>query len=292
MLSRDIVPRPARALRRALLIAGSAGLLLTAQLAAGAAAAGCDSSTTGQRIVLHTRVTAGEEATKPFKNSYGWSIKLTKAYLSVGELYYFDGAPVVAEWSPRRRGGARGFFGIPSAQAHPGHYQEGDAVGQMLTPTTVDLLKETDLPDGDGVTGTYRSARFEFASPPGGKLAGDMDGHVVVLEGEATKGDKTRLFHAALDQEHILNADSNPYVEGCIFDEVEVPADGTVLLTVKPSLWFDQLDFSRVPESMDGKPVDLAEGEIPLKAIARGLQKGTGYTFTYEEDAAREIEGK
>lgn len=280
MLSRPL----SHGLRRCSFVLGSAGLLFALHLGAGVAASGCGDSTTGQRIVLHTRVTAGDEAQKPFKNAYDWSITLTKAYLSVGELYYFNGPPVVADLRPRSRPGLRGLLAVRTAHAHPGHYTEGDAFGQMLTPTTVDVLKDSELPDGDGVTGTYRSARFEFASPPGGDLAADVDGHVVIVEGEAKKGAETRLFRLAADQADILNADDNPYVEGCIFEETEIPADGTVVLTLHPSVWLDQVDFEAVAESPDGEPVEIPAGQTAHKAFSRGLQKGTGFGFSYVED--------
>lgn len=284
MLSHRFSHGPAGALRRSSLVLGSVCLLFGLHLGAGAVASGCGDSTTGQRIALHTKVTAGEEATKAFKNAYDWSITLSKAYLSVGELYYFDGPPVVASYRPRAPRGLGGFLGFRTAHAHPGHYTEGDALGQMLTPTTVDILKDSELPDGDGVTGTYRSARFEFASPPAGDLAADVDGHLVVVEGEAKKGAETRLFRLTADKADILNADGNPYVEGCIFEETEIPADGTVVLTLRPSVWLDQVDFEAVAESPDGKPVEIPAGDTAHKAFGRGLQKGTGFGFSYVED--------
>lgn len=278
------VQRSPRALRRGTFVLCSAAFLCAFHLVAGAAVAGCGDSTTGQRVVLHTEVTAGEEAQEPIVNAFDWSITLTKAHLSVGELYYFDGPPVVARTWPRAPGGLRGWLGIPSAFAHPGHYTEGDALGQMLKPTTVDVLQDATLPDGDGVTGTYRSARFQFASPPAGDLAKELGGHVVVVEGKATKGAEARVFRLSADQAEILNADQNPYVEGCVFNDDEVTGNGTILLTLHPSVWLDQVDFETTPASADGAPVDVDPADKAHKAFIRGLQKGTGYGFSYVKD--------
>ena len=58
---------------------------------------------------------------------------------------------------------------VPPAYAHPGHYIEGSAMGQMLEATTVDLLGDSlELADGDGVTGLTNSARITWQTPPKG----------------------------------------------------------------------------------------------------------------------------
>lgn len=271
--------------RRLAMIAAAALATATLPLG-GAVAAGCG-STGGQRISLGTRVVATEGVAAPIENEYGWSITLTAARVSIGELYYFSGAPVVASrgGQPRSRPRAgpllKGLWAIPSAHAHPGHYTEGDALGQMLEPRTVDLLVESALANAEAVTGRYESARFSFASPPQGELAGEMDGHVVWVEGEATKGGAVVRFRAAADEADVLTSDEEPVVEGCVFEAADIEASGTVTLTIHPGVWFDQVDFGKVEGAADADRVDLVPGEAPHKAFVRGLKKGTGYTFSY-----------
>lgn len=267
-------------LSRRLALSTITSLTLAAAYLGAGALAGCG-TTTGQRITLATRVTAEEGISAPFVNAYGWSVKLTAARLSIGELYYFSGPPVVASLSPRPRLDWRGAFAIPAAHAHPGHYTEGDALGQMLEPETVDLTGEVTLADSDAVTGHYESARFSFESPPAGDLAPQMEGHVVWLEGEATKDGAVLRFRATADEADILNADGNPFVEGCVFETADIEESGTVTLAIHPAIWLDQVDFGEVPAELDADRVDLPPGEAPHKAFVRGLQKGTAYEFSY-----------
>lgn len=253
-------------------------------LSAGALA-GCG-TTSGQRITLATRVVAEEGITAPFVNDHGWSVTLTTARLSIGELYYFAGPPVVASLSPGRgsprpRPDFRGAFAFPSAHAHPGHYTEGDALGQMLAPDTLDLLEEAAMADAEAVTGHYESARVSFESPPQGELAAAMEGHVFWIEGEATKDGAVLRFRATADEADILNADGNPFVEGCVFETADIEASGTVTLAIHPAVWLDQVDFAEVPDPGDADHADLPPGEAPHKAFVRGLQKGTAYGFSY-----------
>src|SRR4051812_20424048 len=161
---------------------------------------GCGSSSTGgDRVTLATRIELEAGAQSAFTTGAGWSVTLTRVLLATGSLYYFDGAPPLVtrpvrhDWEYAQR-----FLGLSSAHAHPGHYQAGNALGQMLEPWSTDLMAgATELAVGDGVTGTYRSARFSFGSPPVGPLARQLAGHVVLSEGSAAKdGQETRTFRA------------------------------------------------------------------------------------------------
>ncbi|MEZ4303024.1 MAG: hypothetical protein R3B70_49325 [Polyangiaceae bacterium] len=257
-------------------------------------------ATTGQRITLETRVVAEAGVTAPFENAYGWSVTLTKARVSIGPLYYFNGPPVVASAPPlgppvqrrannhlraRKNNHLRdllALFALPEAHAHPGHYTEGDALGQMLTPDTVDLLTPFDMAPADAVTGRYESARFTFQSPPEGPLAGEMDGHVVWLEGLAEKAGSTLPFRAVAGEPDILNADGAPFVEGCVFEVADIDSPGTVTLSIHPEVWLDQVDFAEVPTPPEGTRTDLTPGETPHKAFTRGLKKGTAYDFHFD----------
>ncbi|HZF48660.1 MAG TPA: hypothetical protein VE093_08430 [Polyangiaceae bacterium] len=274
-----------RSLLRRTLTAGAAVITLaTASLGAGLAAGGCgEGATGGKRVTLATRAMLAEGAgSSSFTNAYGWSITLTRAAVSVGSLYYFDGAPIVsARLSPGGPGDGLGrWVGIKSAHAHPGHYEPGNTKGQMLEPSSVDLLEGPfDLPVGSGVSGIVRSARFSFASPPAGPAAALLGDHVVVVEGEAVKGDLVRPFVATADLADVLDANGEPWVEGCEFREVDVQADETVEVVIDPAIWLDQSEFDAVAESEDGSPVPLDRGGAAHKAFVRGLKKGSAYVF-------------
>ncbi|WP_434042003.1 MULTISPECIES: hypothetical protein [Sorangium] len=271
---------------------GAAGLLAAA-LAAGALAAGCGAgdgdATSGKRLTLATQVTADAASVAPFTTALGWTVTLSRAHLSVGPLYYFEGAPLTAGRAAPGRGGARPLldrlarWALPEAHAHPGHYQSGEARGQMAQPTSVDLLQGTTaLADADAVSGVVRSARFTFGAPPAGPFAAALDGHVVAIEGRAEKGDVARVFRArALAADVVDAATGEPSVEGCAFEETFLDGPGVVTLVVKPSVWLDQVDFEELAASEDGAPVDLEPGSQALRGFTRGLKKGTAYALSF-----------
>lgn len=253
--------------------------LAALHLGAGALA-GCG-QTSGRRITLATRVVTEQGIEAPFKNAYGWSVTLTKAQISVGPLYYFSGPPVVASWPSEHRRSLDDWLAIPKAHAHPGHYTEGDATGQMLEPDTLDLLGSPGLADAEAITGRVESARFSFQSPPEGDLGPQMGEYVVWIEGEATRDDSVARFRATAKEPDILNADGNPFVEGCVFDAVDIEAPGTVTLTFHPAVWLDQVDFGEVLAEEDADRADLQRDTGPHRAFVRGLMKGTAYHFSY-----------
>ncbi|WP_437808024.1 hypothetical protein [Sorangium sp. So ce1078] len=280
--------------RRAALAAAG---LLAAALAAGCGAGGGD-STAGKRLTLATEVAADAASVEPFTNALGWTITLSKAHLSVGPLYYFEGAPFTALRAAPGRGGAPSLldrlarWAVPEAHAHPGHYQAGEARGQMAQPASVDLLQGTTaLADADAVSGVVRSARFTFGAPPVGPFAAELDGHVVALEGRAEKGDAARVFRArALAADVVSDVTGEPAVEGCVFEEVHLDGPGVVTLVVKPAVWLDQVDFEEVAEREDGAPADLEAESQARRGFVRGLKKGTAYALSFAPGAPQEEE--
>jgi hypothetical protein len=275
--------------QRVKFVGGAALFALGLSLAGGAALGACGAAdaTTGKRVALSTRIVADDGIDAPFTNAFGWSVQLDQVALSVGPLYYFDGAPIFsASVTPRAadpRTALIRLLGIGVAWAHPGHYQPGNAMGQVLSPSSVDLaLGPADLPPGDGVSGIFRSGRFTFEPKPVGSAAEALSGHVVVVTGEATKGAVKRKFSAWASESDVLGANGEPVLEGCAFEgEPDVQEDGTVTLHVKPSVWLDQAELDEVPESADGAYVPLpADGEA-FRAFTRGLKKGSGIVFTF-----------
>jgi hypothetical protein len=216
-------------------------------------AAACSDATTGKRVRLATHVAPVE---RTFTTATGWSVTLTKATLSTGAIYYFDAAPIALL---DRVGG----FFVKNAYAHPGHYQEENARGQVRAPGTVDLMSGGDLPAGDGVSGGYRSARVAFAP--------DAQGHIVVLEGTATREAATRTFRATAVPGDVLDDDGQPEVVGCRFVETDVDRDGTVEIRVKARVWLDQVDFTA-----DGPLEGAAQ-----RGFHRGLKSAAAFELSF-----------
>lgn len=280
-------------------VVGSVALLTLLATACSSSTEG-GSGTTGRAISLKTQVQIDDDYNQAKTNALGWAVTLTQAYLSIGALYYYSGDPVLAQSGPLTRRHSidlawLGDFFVKPALAHPGHYIEGAAMGQMLKPTSIDLLGESvRLADGDGVTGMTNSARFMWQSPPEGELASKLEGHVVLTQGVATKGDLSLRFIAKADESDVLDGDGKAEVAGCAFGEepgavgVDMDGDGTVTLTLVPSVWFDQVDFDYVASAAPDTTrdpngfTDIA-GTLAWKGFIRGVKKGTAYQFSYSK---------
>ncbi len=263
---------------------GAAASLVGLGLAVSLQACSSDSaSTTGRRVVLHTRVEVSDVATSRFSSAVGWSITLTKAAVSAGPFYYFDGTPPLVH-QPRHdtwRYAVR-VLGLGAAHAHPGHYRAGRAMGQMLESFSLDLLGgAAEYPDGDGVTGTYRSARFSFAAASG-PAKQQVGRHVAVAEGVAEReGEPARYFRAVADLSAIENSAADGHIEGCEFAEAEVKGDGTVTVIVNPQVWFDLVDFTEADAASAGAPADLPAGSQPQMAFVLGVTQLSAYKFSF-----------
>lgn len=226
--------------------------------------------TAGQRVTLKTRLTAD---TTTFTNALGFAVKVDKALLSVGPLYYFDGEPVTAS---RARRSWR--FGLGVAHAHPGHFVPGAAVGQMLVSDTVDLAAgPSSLAAGSGVTGTARSGRFSFGVPPAGARAGALAGKLVRVEGTFTKAGASKAFVATAGADDLKDAAGEDEVDGCIFSSGAITGPGTVTLKIALTTWLDQVDFDKATTS---DPASL-DGTEAGNAFVRGVKKALAYQFSY-----------
>jgi hypothetical protein len=234
-------------------------------------------STTGKRVTLGARI---EAESLTFTNGYAWNVQVERALVSVGPLRYLEGA-VVARRKPLRGDALARWFTVGTAHAHPGHYEEGGAIGEMLVPASVNLaLGPANLAAGAGISGNALSARFSFQSPPEGQFAADLGTSVAIVEGVATQGAESRPFRASASVDDVLEAGA-PAIVGCELRDGSVQSDGVVTLDVHLNVWLDQVDFALVPASTDGTKVDLARDQNPHKAFVRGLKKAAAYTFSY-----------
>jgi len=265
----------------------SAGMALSL-----ASLSGCSSdsasSTTGKRIVLHTQVSAEPVAQSEFTTGFGWDVKLDAAKVAIGAFYYFDGPPPTASFKvPRRSLGEQlAKYLIGTAWAHPGHYQAGTALGEAIfsAPVVFDVLPthSEQLSDGDGVTGIYRSARFVFPQqPPTDAL---LDGHLAVVVGQAVKhGDDSAdpiYFRLIADYADIAMNVNEGAVDGCVLDETTVTADGTIDVEVKPTIWLNLVDFSKIAPGRADSPTEARNS-----GFSQGLTQLSAYRFSYSKQS-------
>jgi hypothetical protein len=224
----------------------------------------CDDDTTGRRITLGTTASGG---TSPrFTTGFGWDVTLTKAAVATAGLYYFDGPPPTALWNAPRKKGWSDYF-IKSAWAHPGHYQAGTALGEAIfaAPIAIDVLAAAPatLPNGDGITGTYRSARLVLPQ---------IETPIAVAEGTATKDGAVVAFRLVADYADVSASITNGAVDGCVLDEAVVATSGTVHLEVVPKVWLNLVDFSKIAP---------APAEAHEAGFSQGVTQLSAYHFTY-----------
>lgn len=258
---------------------GALGLALPLQ----ACGAEGGDATTGKRVVLHTQVRMNDVANAPFETDAGWQVTLSSAAVAAGPFYYFDGAPplVLKQRHDAWQYAAR-VLGLGTAHAHPGHYQAGNAMGEMLASSSLDLFGGVAaFPDGAGITGTYRSARFTFADATG-PAKKQLDGHAAVATGVAEKaGEPPRYFRAFADLSAIEQSAFEGQVAGCEFSEIDVTGDGTVTVTVNPKIWFDLIDFTEADQASEDAPADFPTGSQPQLTFVLGVTQLSAYEFSY-----------
>lgn len=244
-------------------------------------------ATGGKRVVLHTRIELESADLTSFDTALGWHVALERAFAATGSFAYFDGVPPLMVLGPTPRSSDAfawsQWLGVSVAHAHPGHYQAGNALGEMTEPSSIDLFAGTSaLADGHGVTGTYRSGRFSFGSPPVGPFARELAGHAALVEGSATlDGETTRHFRAFADVEELAKIQPEGNIDGCPFDAVPIAGEGTVTVRIDPSVWFYLVDFSELEPGSEDAPSEFEPGSQPRIAFSDGLAQLSAYEFSY-----------
>ena len=194
-----------------------------------------------------------ETKTSPLLTDSGWAVSLTEAKASLASARFFTGKVLLSRrWSPM------GLL-ISEAWAHPGHYQQGEALAELLAPVEVDLLSGAATPWGtaSAVTGEYGSLQLGYGA---GGLA---------VKGTATKNGTSVPFTATFTPAAPL--------EGLKFEQVVTSAPGAVTLTFDLNTLLSRMDFAHVGAS--ATPLDTSS--VAFNGFARGIEDTTSYTTTW-----------
>ena len=233
------------------------------------AAVGCGESGPS-RVTFDVEVAGG--ATKDLANDHGYRVTVASASLHVSAVHFFSGDPLFTrrdEGLPRRL--ARLFVSV--AHAHPGHYQEGDAMAEVLQAGTIDLIGPARLLGrAAGVTGAYRSAQVTLAETTmGGKK------YLAYVEGKAAKMDQEVAFSGSLSGTIKVSGIS----AGATVDE-QVK---TVRMTVDLGRWLERIDFSKLAPCSPGStctPQLMKPGSQAHNAFSRGVNNTSAFTFSWK----------
>lgn len=207
-------------------------------------------------------VVADGSGIEPITNDLGWTITLTSARVAMADIR-FTTAGEVHEGRNASLGAWVLALLLPSAHAHPGHFQGGEVIGELPGEFVLDFV------DGSGaelgvatlIVGRYTAADFVFRRARAEELAADdpLAGHTAVLSGSASKDGQTIEFSALID------SPEERELVGAPFDhEIEQDAEyslGLRLLTRDPNeqdTLFDGLDFAALDAS------DSTTGSVTL----------------------------
>jgi hypothetical protein len=178
----------------------------------------------------------------------------------------------------------------PVAHAHPGHFQGGEIMGELLGKFVIDLYGDATQLLGQAtlLTGTYESANFSLsrATPDDALTAGDpLLGHTAELLGVARKDGRETSFVALIDSPEDRMITGVP-------SELRVAGTSTSGLRLRLLLrdleeqdtLFDDIDFTTLDARGDGS-VELREGvNTPAyEQLRRTLQTHDHFVMEHEE---------
>jgi hypothetical protein len=218
---------------------------------------------TGEQRTSFPLEAAGIDPAEAVTGDLGWTVALETASMSLGPVYFFEGDPLFARRTIWDR-----LLGIRVAHAHPGHYQQGEALAQLLEAAQVDLMSPSParLGTAEGVTGAYRSASVGIHPPAAGPT--------IELAGTATREGEAVEFGARLD----LDLD----VEGIAFARDVDGSPGRVRIGIDVNRWLLRADFAELVG--EESPVELVEGTQSWNALVRGVDNTSAYVFEWIEE--------
>jgi hypothetical protein len=157
---------------------------------------------------------------------------------------------------------------VTPAFAHPGHYMEGEALGEATTPVSIDLSKRTAQAwqVANAVTGSYGSAQLIYAT------AG------LRVRGTATKGGQTVRFDTG------TLVPTKP-LEGLKFEREMDTSAGTVRVQLDLGVMLSRVDFSQpgATAGADGV-VLLAPTSVAFNGFDRGVLDTGSYIISWQSN--------
>jgi hypothetical protein len=249
------------------------GYVVTGALALSLALSGCGSEAERRTFPVEASATLPTGA-----NERGWTVTLESAHASIGPVRFFNGRVLLSKRAPRFD-----WYSLigGTAQAHPGHYVAGDALGEVLTVTTVDLLTGAPLGDASAVTGEYGSMEVTLTAPTASTdAAGVLGGHAVRVRGTARNADGGAVRFEAV-------ADLPAPVAGVRFEKSLGMEAGRVRIAVDLRTWLGRIDFATATDPDADGIFTFPAGSQAQNALVRGVEDTTSYVVTWEEGAAQ-----
>lgn len=204
----------------------------------------------------------------------GYVVSLSQARLVVRDLTF-------AIAGEAHEVDARSFLSralLPTAHAHPGHYQGGDVTGELPGRFLLDWFadKPQRLGNATLLVGEYHSANFTFSTATKEDELGDADAllnHTAVLRGQASKQNKNVNFTL------LITAPKNRQLVGAPFVARVTRASheslGLRFHTKDPQqgyTLFDGIEFNELDYDKDGELTLAEEGNTEnLQTLVSGI---------------------
>nr|AYM52476.1 lipoprotein [Archangium gephyra] len=213
-------------------------------------------------------------------NERGWTVTPESVHVSVGTVRFYEGRVLLSSRWPRFEPYA--LLG-GTAWAHPGHYVPGDALGEVLSTTTVDLLatQPTVLGEANAVTGAYGSMELTLSpATAASDIQNVLRGHTVRVRGLAVHTDGRQVrFDAEMDL-------PKP-IEGIRFERTLEQEAGRVRITVELARWLGRIDFATASSGGAGGVSTFPVGSQAMNALVRGVEDTSAYVVTWVEGATQ-----
>lgn len=216
--------------------------------------AGCETQTAGQLVAMHWSV-GGAPADREFTTDTGWQVTLEEARAGVESLFAI--APVEQIGAVARLSRLL----VPVAHAHGGY---DDAAGrrvraELLDVLAVDALAEAPRAEAESAeAGRVETIKLELAHTK--QLPRELDGFQAYARGTAERDGQRVSFQGG-----VVLADDEPARRVELRTSFSIGEGGTLHVTLRPSEWFRDAEFDRLP----------ASGEIAAdNQVGRALQIG------------------
>jgi hypothetical protein len=188
----------------------------------------------------------------------GWTLTDVQGTASLSSVRFFSGKVLITRRSPLD-------WFISTAHAHPGHYEAGAALGEVLTPLEVDLSRTepVEWATANAVTGSYGSAEVGWAMG-------------VRLRGTATKaGQVVRFDTGFLTPAKPLSA--------IPFEHTMTTSPGRVRLEIDLGELLSRVDFAQTLSTPDAQGVTTFDrGSPAFNGFDRGVTDTTSWRFTWQ----------
>ncbi|MCY1040945.1 hypothetical protein OV208_06395 [Corallococcus sp. bb12-1] len=234
---------------------------------------GDDTKTEAERRTFNVSMTS-IAPTAP--NEHGWTVTPEAVHLSVGTVRFFEGRVLLSQ-APRFH-----WYSLigGTANAHPGHYVPGDALGEVLKVQTVDLLATGGslLGEANAVTGSYGSLELTLATPTDAQNV--LGGHQVHVRGTASHTEGATVHFDA-------TVDLPKAIEGVRFERELKQEPGAVSIAVDLGKWLSRINFATasLPDAA-GVSTFPADSQAQ-NALVRGVEDTSAYVVTWVEGAAQ-----